>query len=309
MFLGKLATRSALSASAAGIALLAGSPAFAQPAAADQPNQTVGTAAAADDDDDAIVVTGSRIERAGFAAPTPTTVVGALEIKQGAAVNLQQSLNQLPQIRNSISANQSQANTSAGTAPVELRGLGLSRTLTLVNGRRFVGDNNLNFVPVNLVQRVELVTGGASAAWGSGAVAGVVNIILNDKLEGLTLGAQSGISTRGDGFRYGVDGSYGTSFAGGRGHFMIGAEYVDDKGIGISGKQDRPWFGAGLVSLGNGVFEIRPNVNDFVAAGQPLTYGGTIITRAPARKALGRGRNPPPGGADRFFGLYRGQLI
>src|SRR3546814_6033127 len=107
----------------------------------------------------------------------------ALPICQAAAVNLQQALNELPQIRNSVSANQAIGNTTSGTAPVELRGLGTSRTLTLVNGRRFIGDNNLNFVPTNLVERVELVTGGASAAWGSGAVAGVVNIILNDKLE------------------------------------------------------------------------------------------------------------------------------
>src|SRR3546814_4742177 len=88
----------------------------------------------------------------------------ALPICQAAAVNLQQALNELPQIRNSVSANQSIGNTTSGTAPVELRGLGTSRTLTLVNGRRFIGDNNLNFVPTNLVERVELVTGGASAA-------------------------------------------------------------------------------------------------------------------------------------------------
>ena len=265
MFLGKLATRTVLSASVAGAALLISSPALAQPPA--DPTEAA-AAPAAEEADDVIVVTGSLIERAGFSAPTPTTVVGATELRQSAAVNLQQALNDLPQLRNSVSPSQSQANTSAGTAPVELRGLGLARTLTLVNGRRFIGDNNLNFVPTNLVQRVEIVTGGASAAYGSGAVAGVVNIILNDDLEGVSLGAQSGISTRGDGFRYRVDGSFGTRFADGRGHFMVGAEYVDDKGIGLAGKPERPWFGAGIVNIGNGQFEIRPNVNELAAAGQ-----------------------------------------
>ena len=308
MFLGKLAFRTALSASVAGGALLVGSPAFAQ-AAPGQENQAVGSPADADDQDQTIVVTGSRIERAGFSAPTPTTVIGNEEIKQAGAVNLQQALNEQPQMKNSVSANQSQANTSAGTAPVELRGLGTSRTLTLVNGRRFVGDNNLNFVPTNLVKRVELVTGGASAAWGSGAVAGVVNIILNDDLEGLDLGIQSGVSTRGDGFRYTVDGSFGTHFAEGKGHFMIGAEYVDDKGIGISGKSDRPWFGAGLVTLPSGQKQLQPNVNDLAAAGQPITYGGTILTGVLAGSVFNPDGTIHKATANDAMGLYGDNLI
>src|SRR3546814_3816516 len=72
-----------------------------------------------------------------------STVLGATEFRQAAAVNLQQALNELPQIRNSVSANQSIGNTTSGTAPVELRGPGTTRTLTLVNGRPFIGDNNL----------------------------------------------------------------------------------------------------------------------------------------------------------------------
>jgi outer membrane receptor protein involved in Fe transport len=309
MFLRKLGSRTALSASVAGVALLVGTPALAQPPADGAQSDQGAAAPTAEDGDEVIVVTGSRIERAGFSAPTPTTVVGLTELRQSAAVNLQQALNDLPQTRNSISPNQSVANTSAGTAPIELRGLGTARTLTLVNGRRFVGDNNLNFVPTNLLQRVEIVTGGASAAYGSGAVAGVVNIILNDKLQGLNLGAQTGVSSRGDGFRYMLDASFGTEFAGGRGHFMVGAEWVDDKGIGISGKKDRPWFGAGIVSIGNGQFEIRPDVNDLVAAGQPITYGGTILTGALAGNVFnadGTLHKVAPGD---FMGLYGDNLI
>jgi outer membrane receptor protein involved in Fe transport len=208
---------------------------------------------------DEIVVTGSRIERAGFDQPTPTTVIGDVELRQGARPNIQQILNDQPQFRATTTPQISPGNTSSGTAPVDLRGLGSARTLTLLNGRRFVGENNLNFVPTGLIERVEVVTGGASAAWGSGAVAGVVNIILDDNLEGLSLGAQSGISSRGDGMRYGFDGTFGTRFADGNGHVMIGAEYIKDKGV--LDRNSRPTLGStAIVPRGTGT-ELVQDVN------------------------------------------------
>ncbi|MDT9598880.1 TonB-dependent receptor domain-containing protein [Sphingosinicella rhizophila] len=264
---------------AIGASFAAAAPAYAQTAG--QPNDTPAEEAGAGEsgNENEIVVTGSRIERAGFDQPTPTTVVGNTEIRQAAQPNLQQVLNEQPQIRNTSNPAGTVANTGSGTAPVDMRGLGTARTLTLVNGRRFIGDNNLNFVPTNLVERIELVTGGASAAWGSGAVAGVVNIILNDDLEGFSLGANTGISSRGDGFRYGFDGSFGTHFADGRGHFMVGAEYVRDKRIGPNGMNDRPWYGADFVNIGGGQLELQPNINNnLIVAGQPVTLGGTILT-------------------------------
>lgn len=260
-----------------GASFLAPVPAFAQVA---EPGESAAEAPATGEtsDEKDIIVTGSRIERAGFDQPTPTTVISSTEIRQAAQPNLQQVLNEQPQVRNSTSQESSGAGLNSGQAPVDLRGLGAQRTLTLVNGRRFVGNNNLNFIPTNLVERIELVTGGASAAWGSGAVAGVVNIRLNDDLEGITLGADAGISSRGDGFRYGFDGAYGTRFAGGNGHFMIGAEYVHDKGIGSEGMDERPWFGADFVNVTGGR-ELRPNVNNnLVVAGSPVTFGGTVLT-------------------------------
>lgn len=195
-----------------------------------------------------IVVTGSRIERAGFDQPTPTTVIGSTELRMSAKPNIQQVLNDQPQFRATVTPTVSSGNTATGTAPIDLRGLGTNRTLTLINGRRFVGDGNLNFVPLSLVERVEVVTGGASAAYGSGAVAGVVNLILKKDLKGLSLGASTGVSSRGDGQRLSLDGSFGTSFADGSGHFMIGAEYVDDKGI--LDRNSRPNLGsAGIVRV------------------------------------------------------------
>lgn len=178
-----------------------------------------------------VIVTGSRIQRAGFDQPTPTTVIGDVELRQAARANIAQVLNDQPQFRATVNPSVSVGNTSSGTAPLDLRGLGTARTLTLLNGRRFVGEGNLNLIPSGLVERVEVVTGGASAAWGSNAVAGVVNVILDTDLTGLTLGASGGVSSRGDAARYMVEGKFGTGFAGGAGRIVAGVEYVDDRGI------------------------------------------------------------------------------
>lgn len=201
------------------------------PAAPVQLADSAKEAAEAPLDNPDIVVTGSRIDRAGFNAPTPTTVLSGEELLQGNRPSVAALLNDLPQFRATTSPVTNFSGTASGSSPADLRGLGTSRTLTLLNGRRFTGAGDLNSVPQALIERVEVVTGGASAAWGSGAVGGVVNILLNDKLKGLTLGVQTGVSSRADAFRYGFDGSFGTSFADGAGHFMIGGQYFNDKGV------------------------------------------------------------------------------
>jgi len=220
-------------------ALMAGTAAFAQTTPENTEDDTP---------TNEIVVTGSRIERAGFDAPTPTTVIGDVELRQGQRPNLQQVLNDSPQFRPTTTPQVSVGNTSSGSAPVDLRGLGAGRTLTLINGRRFVGNNNLNYLPIGLVDRIEVVTGGASAAYGSDAIAGVVNLILKDQVKGVTIGAQSGISSRGDGHRYGGDITAGTSFADGRGQIMFSGEYVNDRSI--KDRNSRAQLGsAGIVRL------------------------------------------------------------
>ncbi|PKP99490.1 MAG: TonB-dependent receptor [Alphaproteobacteria bacterium HGW-Alphaproteobacteria-13] len=195
--------------------------------------------------DEEILVTGTRIEKAGFDQPTPTTVVGEVELRQGQRPSLAAVLNDSPQFRATVTSSVSPGNTSSGSAPVDLRGLGTGRTLTLINKRRFVGQNNLNYIPVGLVERVEVVTGGASAAWGSDAVAGVVNILLKKQVEGITVGAQSGISSRGDGQRWGADVTMGTSFADGRGQLMFSAEYVNESSI--QNRNSRPNLGSAAI--------------------------------------------------------------
>lgn len=227
------------SAAAMALALAYAGQASAQTAVDETTAEQVG----ADETD--VVVTGSRIERAGFDQPTPTTVIGAVELRMGQRPNLAQVLNDSPQFRPTTTPQVSVGNTSSGSAPVDLRGLGVVRTLTLINGRRFVGNNNLNYIPLGLVDRVEVVTGGASAAYGSDAVAGVVNVLLKKSVSGVTIGGQSGISSRGDGFRYGADITAGTSFADGRGQLMFSGEYVKDESI--PDRNSRPNLGSAAI--------------------------------------------------------------
>src|SRR6478752_285076 len=133
---------------------------------------------------DEVTVTGSRIVRDGITAPTPVTVVSAERLQNLGATNISSVLNTLPSFR--ATSNPQTSNISpraAGTSLADLRGLGTNRTLVLVNGRRFVpstleGAVDLNQIPTLLLERSEVVTGGASAQYGSDAVAGVVNLIL-----------------------------------------------------------------------------------------------------------------------------------
>jgi outer membrane receptor protein involved in Fe transport len=261
--LGYFRTTLAWTGSAVALAVAAGYPSTALSQTAEPQTAAPDTTTDQPDADKAgdIVVTGSRISRAGFDQPTPTTVIGDTELREGARPNLALVLNDQPQFKPTTTPATSTGATSAsGAAPVDLRGLGSTRTLVLLNGRRFVGDNNLNLVPTSMVDRVEVVTGGASAAWGSGAIAGVVNIILKDDLKGVTLGAQSGVSSRGDGQRYSFDGSFGTSFADGKGHFMVGAEYVTDKGI--PDRSSRPNLNSpAIITISPGVTKLVEDVN------------------------------------------------
>ncbi|QNQ10780.1 TonB-dependent receptor plug domain-containing protein [Sphingomonas alpina] len=299
------------------IALMYSSGALAQattaPQTADTPAEQAGiepAGAEAGDDGREIIVTGSRIRRDGFDQPTPTTVLGDVELRQGARANIQQVLNDQPQFRATVTPQVSNGNTSTGTAPVDLRGLGINRTLTLVNGRRFVGDNNLNFVPTGLIEQVQVVTGGASAAWGSGAVAGVVNLILKDDLQGVTVGAQSGISSRGDGMRYGFDASFGTKFAGGNGHFMIGGEYLKDEGI-FDRNSRRNLGSAGIVRVNpTSLTDLSTRLTRDVNYGN-ISRDGLITTGVLAGQNFGSDGvlRPFRGGTPLGAGAFPGQMI
>ena len=203
-----------------------------------------------------IVVTGTRVVRDGFQAPTPLTVMTREEIEnQSPTNNIADFVNQLPQLAGSTKPANSRLNLSNGSAGVNalnLRNLGEGRTLVLVDGRRSVGSTiygwvDVNTIPQALVERVEVVTGGASSAYGSDAVAGVVNFVLNKKFEGLRLTGDMGVTGAGDGFNYSGSIAGGTSFADGRGHVMVSANIAHQDGIFSVDPADRPWTHTGYL--------------------------------------------------------------
>jgi iron complex outermembrane recepter protein len=199
-------------------------PSAAAAASANEPTSPNATVAPLEE----IAVTATRIQRSGFSAPTPTTIVGVEEIRARSAANVSSVLYEMPSVRAAASATVATQNQGANF--VSLRGLGPTRTLTLVDGRRFVPTTNtgivdINVIPSALVERIEVVTGGASAAWGSDAVSGVVNLVLKKKIEGFESSAQYGLSEHGDNRERTTTLAWGSDFAEGRGQFMIAGEY------------------------------------------------------------------------------------
>jgi outer membrane cobalamin receptor len=176
-----------------------------------------------------IVITGSRLP-AGVRAPTPLTVIGAQAIEDRAPATVGELLQQIPSFGGMDSPNTAGVNSrGGGQINPDLRGLGATRTLVLIDGRRHVptattGSVDLKVVPTLLVKQVEVVTGGASAAYGSDAVAGVVNIVLDDDLEGTKGTVEGGISEHGDGKERRLSLAGGTQVANARGHVMAGVD-------------------------------------------------------------------------------------
>jgi outer membrane receptor protein involved in Fe transport len=237
-----------------------------------------------------IIVTGSRLARSGFSSPVPVTVFGGEDMQKLGIANAGQALNQLPAFRPSTTpATQGFGSFNVGANIVNLRGLGTSRNLILVDGRRFApttreGTIDLNLIPSIMIARNEVVTGGGSAAYGSDALAGVVNVILDTQLNGLKAQVDYGVSGEGDGDDYHASAAYGASFADGRGHFVIGGEY--DKQNGIGNCFTRDWCTPGAVVTNAGFATngqpnyVRNNTNAgffFNPAGVVLigTTGGT----------------------------------
>ena len=191
-----------------------------------------------------VVVTGSHIVSSGFTAPTPVTVVGQERLEQRGITNVGEALNELPSFRAIITpATQQAVGGNVGARVLDLRGLGSTRTLVLVDGKRFVpstttGTVDVNLIPSALVKRAEVVTGGASAAYGSDAVAGVVNLILDKNLEGFRASLQHGSSSRGDDEDTTASLAFGGAM-GNSGHFVLGVE--NDKAHGMGDCYVRDW--------------------------------------------------------------------
>jgi iron complex outermembrane receptor protein len=187
-----------------------------------------------------VVVTGTRITSSGFAAPTPTTVIGEDQILKNAQPNLFNTIAQLPSLQGSTGAATGTFSTSSGTqglSSFSLRGLGTIRTLTLLDGQRVVGANvsgvpDVSLFPQLLVKRVDVVNGGASASYGSDAVGGVINFITDTRFTGIKGNVQGGITTYGDDESVLAQLAVGKSFAEDRLHVILSGEYNHENGVG-----------------------------------------------------------------------------
>lgn len=214
-------------------------------------------------EDDRIVVTGSRIARRDLSAPSPLTTVDSAALAINNTVNTEEFLNDLPQLVPAFDS--SSNNPGDGTATLSLRGLGANRTLILVDGKRMVGESiaqtvDINNIPAALIEQIEIVTGGASAVYGSDAVAGVVNFILKDDFEGLEVNATYRLAGEGDAGIVNLDATFGGNFADGRGNAVFSTSYTNreslfqgdrdfsrdtlvdngDEGFGLSGSSNIP---------------------------------------------------------------------
>jgi len=196
-------------------------------------------AAMAQENVEQVVVSSTRLQAAGFDAPTPTTVVSAADLEAQAKPSIFEAITQLPALQGSTGEGYNTGSTTTGLIGLQalgLRGLSPLRTLVLLDSERVVGGNfngvvDVSQMPQMLIQRVDVVTGGASASWGSDAVAGVINFVTDKKFEGFKFNAQAGLSTYGDAGNMLFQTAAGTSFAGGRGHFEVAGEYAYNDGL------------------------------------------------------------------------------
>lgn len=195
-----------------------------------------------------ITVTASRVNRAGYTAATPTIVAGAEQLEARATTNVGQFLNEIPAFKPTVQPTSNGfTQRSAGSNYVDLRGLGTSRTLVLVDGQRFVPEMsaglagyqvNLNQIPSLLVDRLEVVTGGASAQWGSDAVAGVVNVLLKERFEGVQAEIQKGVSSYGDNASTRAGALFGKSTRDGFANVTVAVDYEKNDGGGLVSTRD-----------------------------------------------------------------------
>jgi len=246
--LGTASFAIASAASAQSVAIPAGQPPAAneigQPAAATAPQAPQAAPQDVESNPNDIVVTGSRITANGYQAPTPVTVVSTTQLLKKAPESIAAGLTRLPQFVGTAGANvtSSQAGTPSAGNYLNLRRLGSIETLLLLDGQRlpptsFDGTTDANIIPQALIQRVDVVTGGASAAYGSDAVAGVVNFILDTNFEGIKGSAQTGISSRGDNPQQKFSIAVGKRLMDDRLHLEASFDYFYQPGLANNGKR------------------------------------------------------------------------
>jgi outer membrane receptor protein involved in Fe transport len=251
--------------------MILGAIGLASPAQA-QDAPSISSPSGASDVGEAIVVTGSRIVRRDLESASPVTVVGAEEFQLSGAVNVEQVLNTLPQVLPGVTSFSN--NPGNGAVTLNLRNLGATRTMVLVNGRRWMFYNtsqivDLNTIPQFMVEGVDLVTGGASAVYGSDAIAGVANFRLRTDLDGIEAGANYSLTGEGDGARYSFDLAMGTQFSDGRGNVTLYGNYTKRNPI-YQAARDFSRFAAGDACI------VPGSTNS--ATGVGTSFGGSLGT-------------------------------
>ena len=200
------------------------------------------------DTNNEVIVTGSRIRRPNLESTVPITSISGESLIKGADTNVGDQLNELPQLRSTFAQQNPGLGVGvAGLNLLDLRGLGTVRTLVLVNGRRHVPADilnnavsvDVNSIPNDLIERVDIVTGGNSAIYGSDAIAGVVNFVLRRDFDGLQVRGQAGASTRGFGDTQYVSAMYGKNFADGRANVTLHGEFANQERVFGS---ELPWL-------------------------------------------------------------------
>lgn len=207
---------------------------------------------------ESVTVSASRINIQGYTQPTPVTVIGAETLQRDAQVDIGDAIRQLPAVGgrgDSLSNGSHSGNASQGDAgidTIDLRGLGVVRTLVLFDGQRVVTSNpnsggppaiggvDLSTIPASVVQRVDVVTGGASAIWGSDAVAGVVNLVIDKTYTGFKANAEFGNDSHDDQKKWKLEAVWGTDFLGGRAHTEFAADYTMSPDAMYN--WSRPWY-------------------------------------------------------------------
>lgn len=249
-----------------------------------------------------IVVTASRVTRSGFTAPTPTTVVSDVDIQRAGQATVFDYLATLPGLNGNTTTatyGTGQSAATGGVSALNLRGLGTNRTLALLDGQRIVGALSTGVVdaqalPQGLIKRVDVVTGGASASWGSDAVAGVINYVLDHNFTGFKAEVSAGQTNYKDDKQFGVTLTAGTPFASGRGHFEISGEYHNNEGV-PQGNGGRTWDDQTKIlqrsiagtPAGAPQYIVAPNVSYY-----QMQPGGVIIGGPLQNIAFGPGGAP-----------------
>ena len=251
-----------------------------------------------------VIVTGSRIARRDLTSTSPLAVVQDEEFTLTGSATVENVINSLPQV---IPATTSFSNNpGGGVATLNLRALGTQRNLVLVNGRRYMFFDtsqitDLNTIPTFLLDSVDVVTGGASAVYGSDALAGVTNFHLRNDLNGMIAGGQYGLTEEGDGARYNLYAAIGTEFGDGRGNVTIYGEYYNRGEI----FQDARDFSAFAFNDGcsNGCGTLIPGGSSGVPQGRIQAVGSFDHDANPATPNVSTGTGTNYAGLGAFFGI------